>query len=708
MSEQKAFNLTIDEQNIAWLAIDVPGEKMNTLQAAFADEMAAIFDELGDKQSTLKGMVVHSLKPDNFIAGADVRMLDACQSAAEAQALAQQGQQMFAKLSDLPFPVVAAIHGPCLGGGLELALACDYRVCSDDDATRLGLPEVQLGLLPGSGGTQRLPRLIGLLPSLDLILTGKQLRAKKAGKLGVVDAVVPQTILLDVAKGLIEKSSPKRKSGKKASTKEKLMAHTGLGRKVIFEQAAKKTQSKTRGNYPAAEAILDVIRYGLEHGFDKGLQKEAQRFGELVMTSESKALRSIFFATTEMKKDNGSDATPRKIQRAAVLGGGLMGAGISHVSVAKAKVPVRIKDVSNDGVLNALQYNYKLFDKQRQRRILSKAQLQSKMVQLSGGTDFTGFKNTDIVIEAVFEDLTLKQQMVADVEANGHAETIFATNTSSLPIHQIAAQANHPEKVVGLHYFSPVEKMPLVEVIPHEGTSDETVATVVAFARKQGKTPIVVKDCAGFYVNRILAPYMNEAAQVLMAGEPIEQLDKALLNFGFPVGPITLLDEVGVDIGAKIMPILVKELGARFQGPDVFDILLNDGRKGRKSGKGFYTYKGKKKEVDKSVYKLLKLTPESNLAEKDIAMRCVLPMLNEAVRCLDEGIIRSPRDGDIGAIFGIGFPPFLGGPFRYMDQIGVKKLVDIMNDHAQKYGDRFAPCDGLLTRAGLDKPFYSN
>ena len=449
-----------------------------------------------------------------------------------------------------------------------------------------------------------------------------------------------------------------------------------------------------------------MIRFGLEKGFEQGQKKEAQRFGELVMTPESKALRSIFFATTEMKKDLGSDASPAKIDRAAVLGGGLMGAGISHVSVAKAKVPVRIKDVSNDGVLNAMQYNYKLFEKQKKRRIISKAQLQSQMLQLSGGIDFTRFKHTDIVIEAVFEDLELKQTMVSDVEQNAKPTTIFATNTSSLPIKQIAEKAARPENVVGLHYFSPVEKMPLVEVIPHEGTSAETVATVVEFARKQGKTPIVVKDCAGFYVNRILAPYMNEAAQVLMANQPIESLDKALLNFGFPVGPITLLDEVGVDIGAKIIPILVNELGERFKGPDVFDKLLNDNRKGRKSGKGFYTYKGKKKEVDKSVYKLLGLNPEAKQSEKDMALRCVLPMLNEAVRCLDEGIIRSPRDGDIGAIFGIGFPPFLGGPFRYMDQIGLAKLVEIMNDHATQYGDRFAPCDGLLTRAGLEQSFY--
>ncbi|MCG3759485.1 fatty acid oxidation complex subunit alpha FadJ [Vibrio cincinnatiensis] len=706
MSEAKAFRLKIDDQHIAWLAIDVPGEKMNTLQAAFAQEMQDVFKQLDEQKKQLKGLIIYSLKPDNFIAGADVRMLDACRSASEAQSLATQGQQMFQQLEAFPFPVVAAIHGPCLGGGLELALACDYRVCSDDDKTRLGLPEVMLGLLPGSGGTQRLPRLIGLLPALDLILTGKQLRANKAKKLGVVDACVPESVLLDVAQRFITDKGKKR--GKVTlSVKEKLMANTGFGRKVIFDQARKKTAQKTRGNYPAADAILEVIETGLDKGFKAGLAKEATRFGELVMTPESKALRSIFFATTEMKKEYGSDAKPRDIERVSVLGGGLMGAGISHVSVAKAKLPVRIKDVSNDGILNALSYNYKLFDKQRKRRIISKSQLQSQMMKLSGGTNFTGFQHLDVVIEAVFEDLPLKQQMVAEVEQHAQPDTIFATNTSSLPIKKIAEKAARPENIVGLHYFSPVEKMPLVEVIPHSTTSADTIATVVALAKQQGKTPIVVKDCAGFYVNRILAPYMNEAAKVLLAGEPIEKIDAALLNFGFPVGPITLLDEVGIDVGSKIMPILVNELGPRFQGPEVFEALLNDNRKGRKTGKGFYSYKGgKKKQVDKSVYKLLKLTPESKWSDKEIALRCVLPMLNEAVRCLDDGIIHSARDGDIGAIFGIGFPPFLGGPFRYMDQLGLKTLVEMMNQHAQKYGDHFAPCDGLVTRAGLDETFY--
>jgi 3-hydroxyacyl-CoA dehydrogenase/enoyl-CoA hydratase/3-hydroxybutyryl-CoA epimerase len=702
MNMTSAFNLTIDEENIAWLSIDVPGEKMNTLQSAFAQEMDDVLTQLEAKKDQITGLIIHSLKEDNFVAGADVRMIEACDTAEQAQSLAVQGQKIFSQLSALPFAVVAAVHGPCLGGGLELALACDYRVCSNSDKTRLGLPEVQLGLLPGSGGTQRLPRLIGLLPSLDIILTGKQLRAKKALKLGIADAAVPLSVLLDVAKTFAYKKKPKRKT----SMKEKAISNVGVSRNIIFDKAAKQTFAKTRGNYPAADAILDVIKYGLQKGMKKGLDYEAKRFGELVMTPESKALRSIFFATTEMKKETGGDAKPEAVHRVGVLGGGLMGAGIAHVSAAKAKVPVRIKDVQNDGVLNALQYNFKLFEKQRKRRILTKAQVQNNMSQISGGTDFIGFAQADMVIEAVFEDLSLKQAMVSDIETHAKTETIFATNTSSLPIHQVAQKATRPENVVGLHYFSPAEKMPLAEIIPHQGTSEQTISTAVDFARKQGKTPIVVKDKAGFYVNRILAPYMNESAQLLMANESIEHLDESLLNFGFPVGPITLLDEVGVDIGAKIMPILVDELGARFQGPDVFDVLLNDDRKGRKSGKGFYSYKGKKKEVDQSVYSLLKLKPGKHLSENDIALRCILPMLNEAVRCLDEGIIRSARDGDIGAIFGIGFPPFLGGPFRYMDQFGLTTLVEKMQEFVNLYGERYEPCDGLVRRAEQGESFY--
>lgn len=680
-----AFSWRKDDGHIAWLTIDVPNEKMNTLQAAFADQVTRVLDEIEADTSKIKGLVIQSGKPDNFIAGADINMIANCQHASEAQALAEKRQQLFQRISELPFATVAAIHGPCLGGGLELALACDYRVCSDDDKTKLGLPEVQLGLLPGSGGTQRLPRLIGLLPSLDMMLTGKQLRPKKALKLGVVDASVPQVILPRIA----AEFALKKKAKRKLTVKEWGIARNPLGRKVIFSQAEKQAQKKARGNYPAIAAILECIEYGLEKGMKKGLQREAEQFARLAMTPESAALRALFFSITEMKKEKGSEAVPKSIDHVGVLGGGLMGGGIAHVSIIKAKKKVTLKDLDNDGLLNAYQYHYQRLNTLRKRRIISTAQLQQHMLQLTGVTEFDGFKKVDVVVEAVFEDISLKQEMVKAVQEQGKDDVIFATNTSSLPIGQIAEGAKKPENIVGLHYFSPAEKMPLVEVIPHATTSDETISTVVALAKQQGKTPIVVQDCAGFYVNRILAPYMNEAARLLLAGEPIENIDEALLDFGFPVGPISLLDEVGVDIGAKIMPILEAELGDRFRSPDVFQTLIDDKRLGKKTKRGFYVYKGKKKEVDQAVYTLLNITPQAQLSKQDIAMRCVLPMLAEAKRCLEEGIIASKRDGDIGAIFGIGFPPFLGGPFNYMDTLGEEKLTALMRQYAETYGDRF-------------------
>ncbi|SKC32130.1 Fatty acid oxidation complex subunit alpha [Photobacterium piscicola] len=698
---QSAFSLSYGDNGIGWLKIDVANEKMNTLQAAFVDQVNDVLAEL-THHPELKGLVVYSGKTNNFIAGADIRMLAKCETATEAEALANKGQQLFNALENLPMHVVAAIHGPCLGGGLELALACHSRICTDDDITRLGLPEVQLGLLPGSGGTQRLPRLIGVANGLELMLTGKQVRAKQALKKGLVDQVVPQTILLQVAEQVALTTKPIRTH----SFQDWAMAGNAFGRSVVFDQAAKKAQQKARGCYPAIDAILDTVKYGLEKGIEAGLEQEAKVFGDLVMTAESSALRDIFFATTAMKKETGADAEPINIERIAILGGGLMGGGIAHVSAMKAGLAVRIKDITNDGIQHALAYNYAILNKQRQRHIIRKPQLQQQMLRITGSTDYRGIAHADVVIEAVFEDIALKQQMVQEIEANTFEHTIFATNTSSIPIHQIAANAQRPQNIVGLHYFSPVEKMPLVEVIPHATTSATTIATVVALAKKQGKTPIIVADKAGFYVNRILAPYMNEAAQILLAGEPIEHIDTALLNFGFPVGPITLLDEVGVDIGAKISPILVTELGERFATPAMFDVLQQDGRKGRKSGKGFYLYNTNNKEVDKSVYTLLGITPEQQLTEANISIRCTLMMLNEAARCLHEGVIQSARDGDIGAIFGIGFPPFLGGPFHYMDHLGIDLVVDMMREYSDAHGERFAPCDYLVEMAQQEKRFY--
>lgn len=393
-----------------------------------------------------------------------------------------------------------------------------------------------------------------------------------------------------------------------------------------------------------------------------------------------------------------------------------MGGGIAHVTATRAGLPVRIKDINPTGINQALKYTWDTLGKRVRSKRMRPAERQRQMMLISGSTDYCGFGNVDIVVEAVFEDLSLKQQMVADIEHFAAPHTIFASNTSSLPISDIAAQAQRPEQVIGLHYFSPVDKMPLVEVIPHAKTSKETIATTVALARKQGKTAIVVADRAGFYVNRILAPYINEAARCLLDGEPIDSVDKALVDFGFPVGPITLLDEVGIDVGTKNNTYSGGEIRGPFCRTAFFDVILEDGRKGRKNGRGFYLYPAKNsgfkwkrspgKQVDTSVYTLLGVTPKAHLESAVIAQRCTMMLLNEAARCLDESIIRNPRDGDIGAVFGIGFPPFLGGPFRYMDSLGADKVVKTLNLLAQQYGERFEPCPLLVTMAEQQKRFY--
>lgn len=706
MEMASAFTLNVRPDNVAVISVDVPGEKMNTLKAEFASQVRVILKQIRENKA-IRGVVIISAKVDNFIAGADINMIGRCKSAQEAETLARQGQQLMAEINALPIPVVAAIHGACLGGGLELALACHARVCTDDAKTVLGLPEVQLGLLPGSGGTQRLPRLVGISTALDMILTGKQLRAKQALKAGLVDEVVPQTILLDAA---VEWAKKERPGHRPLPVRERILAGP-LGRALFFRMVNKKTEQKTQGNYPATERILQVIETGLAQGSSSGYDAEANAFGELAMTPQSQALRHIFFTSTEVKKDPGSEVPPEPLNSVGVLGGGLMGGGIAYVTACKGSLPVRIKDINSKGINHALKYSWEQLETKVRRRHIKASERDKQLALISGSVDYRGFSHRDLVIEAVFEDLSLKQQMVAEVEQNCASHTIFASNTSSLPISDIAAKAARPQQVIGLHFFSPVEKMPLVEVIPHATTSEQTIATTVKLAKKQGKTPIVVRDKAGFYVNRILAPYINEAIRLLTEGERVEQIDSALVKFGFPVGPIQLLDEVGIDTGTKIIPILEAAYGERFSAPaNVVSSILNDDRKGRKNGRGFYLYGAKgrksKKQVDPAIYTLIGVQGQSRISASQIAERCVMLMLNEAARCFDEQVIRSVRDGDIGAVFGIGFPPFLGGPFRYMDSLGAGEVVAVLQRLASLYGPRFTPCDALLQMAERGESFW--
>lgn len=705
-----AFTLVSQENGIAHLVMDVVDDTMNTLKAEFAEQITDVLAEI-KADTSITGVVLCSGKKDSFVAGADINMINDCKTTAEVISLTRQGQMIFSQLEQLTVPIVAAINGACLGGGLELAMACHARVCSDNPKTALGLPEVQLGLLPGGGGTQRLPKLVGVQKALDMMLTGKQLRAKQALKAGLVNDVVPNSILLATAENMALAGNFKQAIKFKPSLVNKFLEGTSMGRSIVYKQAKKSVLSKTKGNYPAPVNIINCVKAGMEQSSAKGYQVEAESFAKLVLSAESAQLRNLFFATTEMKKEQGIESVmPATINKVGVLGGGLMGGGIAFVTATKAGIPARIKDIGHQGVSQALKYSFDLLNKKVKRRFMRKSEMQQQMLMITGCTDYSGYKDVDIVVEAVFENLALKQNMVVEIEQQAKESTIFASNTSSLPIGNIAAKAARPENVIGLHYFSPVDKMPLVEIIPHQGTSDQTISTTVAFAKKQGKTPIVVKDKAGFYVNRILAPYMNEAAILLLAGEPIDKLDKALVNFGFPVGPMQLLDEVGIDVGAKIGPILQADLGERFAAPSAFSKLLDDGRLGKKANKGFYLYGKKakkgKKQVDESIYNLLNLKPAGSLSVDEISKRCIYMMLNEAARCVDEGIVRSARDGDIGAIFGIGFPPFLGGPLRYIDNIGAPALVAQLSQWTEQHGERYTPCDALVTMAETGASYY--
>lgn len=699
---------------VATLVLDEPGERVNTVHPEAMREFAAHLDRL-EKDEAVKAIVVASGKPDVWVAGAKVELMQGAKDAAEVERLSRDGQALFDRVERCRKPVVAAIHGACLGGGLEWALACHYRVATDHPKTSLGLVEVQLGLIPGGGGTQRLPRLVGIQPALDLILAGKTVKARKALKLGLVDEAVPPPLLLAVAQeraaalasGKLRRA-PRRAGGAVERVTRVALEENFLGREVLFRQARKLTLAKTKGHYPAPLRALEAIEYGYAKGFEKGLEKEAELFGKLAMTPEARRLMEIFFATTALKKDNGVDdpaVKARPVSAVGVLGGGLMGGGIAYVTV-NAGLPVRLRERDDAAAARGVAAVRGILDERVKRRSIDRLERAEKLRLLTTTTDWSGLERVDVLVEAVFEDLALKQEMVRAFEAV-NPTGIFASNTSSIPIGRIAEASRHPETVLGMHYFSPVHKMPLLEVIVTPRTAPEATATAVALGKKQGKTVIVVRDGPGFYTSRILAPYMNEAAHLLVEGAAVEDLDRALVAFGFPVGPITLLDEVGIDVGDKVGKILQEAFGPRMAPPGALHDVVKSGRLGRKNGKGFYTYGGKEKRVDETVYDLLPGgRRRKRVAADEIQERLVLQLVNEAIRCLGEGILRSARDGDVGAVFGLGFPPFRGGPFRWADAVGTKALLDRMEKLRARHGDRFEPAPLLAELGRAGRPFH--
>jgi 3-hydroxyacyl-CoA dehydrogenase/enoyl-CoA hydratase/3-hydroxybutyryl-CoA epimerase len=713
------FRYEVDDDGVATVLIDRAGEEMNTISPDLAMDLNTIVEHI-ENDPNVVAVVLGSAKASNFLAGADIRWFQTLTTEEEAVSSLRQAQEVFNRLErlhrDRGKPVVAAIHGPCLGGGMEIALACSMRIASNDERkTQLGQPEVQLGLLPAGGGTQRLPRLVGIATALDLILTGRSIRPYKALKMGLVDEICPKEVLLDVARRRAKEAVGRRgdetapggfaklKSFLAPSHLQQLaLEENPMGRKVLFQKAEEQMLATTKGNYPAPKEALQAVKIGIEEGVEAGLAAEAEAFGRLVVTPEARALMSIFFASQELKKETWvpEGVEPAAVRKVGVIGGGLMGGGIAAVNAAKAQTTTRIKEVDDAGLARGLGYVGTYLDGQVKRRRMKPRDAEKSMHLVTGTLDYSGFGNVDLVIEAVFEDLALKQAILQDVEAATGEETIFASNTSTLPIADIAAAAKRPQNVIGMHYFSPVEKMPLLEIITTDRTADWVTATSVEFGKRQGKTVIVVNDGTGFYANRAFAPYLNEVGYLLAEGVDIKHIDDTMVRWGFPVGPVTLLDEVGIDVAAKGGKIMVAAFGDRLTPTDGLDKMIADDRKGRKNGRGFYRYEnGKKTEVDESVYAVLGVTPSTSMPRGEIEDRLSLQFINEAALCLQEGILQSARDGDIGAIFGFGFPPFTGGPFMLVDRLGAGEVVSRMEHLASLHGDRFRPAQILRDHA---------
>lgn len=698
---------------------------MNVLNKSMMAAFEGILQKL-ETDSSIRAAVLLSGKEGSWVAGADIKMLDACTSADELASLARSGQKMMDRLEAVKIPVIAAIDGFCLGGGAELAMACSYRIGSSSKKTKIGLPEVQLGLLPGSGGTQRLPKLVGIQTAITLMAGGKQLDSARAKRNGFLDAVADPFALRDAALQAARDMADgtlKRKPKAQPLVPTRLLEGNPIGQAILFDQVTKAVTKAAGGNYPGPMEIVNAVKAGVLGGHAKGSDVEATAFGKLGMTPVSAALRSIYFAQTASKK-NPFPKPSKPASVVAVLGAGLMGAGIAEVTAHKAGATVLLRDTTVEGLGRGEKQIAGNMHARAGKRQMTKFEADAVCSKVLGfATGLPGWEKqlprADVVVEAVFEDLGLKHRVIEELEATGlRDDAVLASNTSALPISSLATASKHPERVVGMHYFSPVDKMPLLEIIPHEGTSEEVIGRAYDLGLKQGKTVVVVKDVPGFYVNRCLGPYTAEAFALMQEGVPLQNLDKAMRAFGFPVGPVMLADEVGIDVAEHVNTFLSEHLGERMGGSNASLLrdMIKAGAMGRKSGKGFYIHgkgKGQTKTINPDVAKLLQSHIRPGAAETGPKMEAEMiqnrmagRFLIEALLCLQDDIIRSPTDGDIGAIFGIGFPPFRGGPFRHIDAVGARALNDQLKRFADVHGPQFKPPAILEEYAAADKKFF--
>ncbi|CAM2830419.1 fatty-acid oxidation protein subunit alpha [Glaesserella parasuis] len=693
------FHVEIDDNRIAIVRIDVKGKSQNWLPEPFIEDLRDVMGSVIYQQA--RGVIFVSGKTKGFIQGYDPDYLCG-KNDEQLKTLSHNAQLVMREINTLKMPVVAVIDGGCYGVGLELALACDYRIASEESYTKFAMPQIRSRILPFAGGTQRLPRLVGLQNAVTMLLSGQKIGVEKALKIGLVDKLIPASNLFETAYQLLLNHKVQKIDHKNPLDKVKKWRKQLEGNKFIREKylahIENRVWDKAFGNYPAVEEMLALLK---EPHFKAGLALEQNALVKLMHTEQAQVLMNLKQTERAMKEQYQHLAQVRDVQQVTVLGSGYMGAGIAYLTANNAQIPVRIKDIHPSEIQKALQTCYGLMQKAVSKKQLSHGEMIQRMNLITGGERLVAAKSTDFIVEAVYEKLELKQQMVQESENYYDENAIFATNTSTFAIRDIAFVAKRPENVIGLHYFSPVTKRLMVEIIPHEKTCQRAVSTAIHFAIQQGKIPMLVADKEGFFINRILTPFLLEAIECLSEGEGIEFIDRALQEFGFKIGPLAMIDEIGLDIIVKSNPAMVSELGKRFALPTVIERLTGDDRKGRKNKRGFYLYdtRGARTQEDKSIYHTMETIMRNDMEAEDIARRCVLRMLNEACWCLRDQVIRSTDEGNVASVFGVDFPDFRGGVYAYINKIGAKELVRQLRKHTQQYGERFTPCEWLVERA---------
>ncbi|MCB9757449.1 MAG: enoyl-CoA hydratase/isomerase family protein [Candidatus Omnitrophica bacterium] len=701
------------DQDVATIEFNDPQAKVNVLTADVLRQFNAFVTQ-AQNDAKVKVLIIRSGKKDVFIAGADIKEIEGINTTDIGMRKAQYGQNIFNHLEDLNIPTVAVIDGVALGGGCELALACKYRIATFNEKVKIGLPEVNLGILPGFGGTYRLPHLLGITQALTIILGAKVVSGGDALKMGLIDRLLPQ---VNLDEGLCDfvnqiKDSAQRKAlfHRRSKGLKSFMDNNPIGHVLVFEQAARNVRQKTKGFYPSPLKVLELMKETFMAPREKALELEAKAFGHLVVGDVCKNLIKVFYLTEHYRKwmpPQCADLTPRVIQKCGVLGAGVMGGGIAQI-LSYYDMNVRVKDINFDALAKGLQAAAKIFNQMVQRKKMKPSQATAKMLKIGTTLDYTGFADCDCVIEAVVENMEVKKKVFAQCSQNVAKDALLFTNTSALSVNEMAQAVNNPSRFMGFHFFNPVHRMPLVELITGKETSWQTIADALALVRRMGKTPILVKDSPGFLINRILLAYINEAGFLLQEGVPVSVIDQLMTDFGMPVGPLALSDEVGLDVGIKVLYILQQGLGERFKPAEIFVKVFERKLLGKKSGSGFYVHRTGGRSPNKVIESLCAIKPVAAQQYKELRDRLLLVMINEAARCLEDKIVDQPGTIDVGMILGTGFPPFHAGLLHYADQYGISNIIDALNFFKERLGvDRFTPADYLKNLHLQKTGFYS-